>query len=358
MNKRPIEYDSIILNYKCNLKDIEINQNYFEKGHACIQLNSEGKYVATQKRFNLNRKLKSKIYGLEKLEVNKDDYYGDSINFGINAKINKANYLDNIHKNNIDNSFKDLFSNQLNGIININYENIIKNGVVGIADVNNTISIPNSETILYLNSILYNTDLKRNIKANTNFKDDKTLYFKYNKNIELTIYEKFNHLISDKKHINYISEYPNILKEAVDKLRMELRFTGMMTIKEHILKDFSKNTTLENILNIYDDNILFNILNDNRIIDIKDIKDLNTIKNIPIDDKELLLGYALYTQYKDYETVKKEIKLKYNDYSKRSKEKKKYIQYMKYYFDYINIKENNINYSMLFNEVLEKLKVA
>lgn len=355
MYKRPIEYDSIILNYNCNLKDIEINQNYFEKGNACIQLNSDGKYKATQKRFNLNQKVKSKIYGLEKLEINKSDYYGDSINIAFNAKINKARYLDNIHKNNIDTSFNNLFNNELKDIINIDYENIIKNGMVGIADVNNNIDIPNTETILYLDSILYNTDLKRNIKSNTNFKDNKTLYLKYTKNIELTIYEKFNHLISDKEHSQYVIDYPNILKEAVDKLRMELRFTSMMSIREHILKDFLKAPTLENVLNADNNNIIYNILNDNRIANIKDI---TTIKDIPIDDKDLLLGFAIYTQYKDYETVKKEIKKTYDDYSKRSKEKKKCIQYMKYYIDYMNIKENNINYSILFNEVLEKLKVA
>ena len=382
-----IKADTIAINKQFeninSINDLIIDTSAFteniNKSYIHNQINNQYKII---KKYILNSDIKAKIYGLEKLDISqvyfenkyglKFDFRAPRLSIMFNAKLLKNDYLIGLNKSNISPALDNLIK-PLENIIKLSKRAILNNFNIGYIDFTENIKINNQYNILdYIKAIEYGTEIKRGIKQiKTIYESEGTLYFDLTYKNKYKFYDKNKELIdtikSPKNSVNkqFYSKYTALIDKSVNILRCELRINN----KNHKLQkllNISENEkiTLEKILNAnIKNNIPYSFLVKYSSNDTFNKNDYHyNFNNKKYYD--FLIGYAINQKYFDNSKNSFEIKkLKKDifDFYKNNSKPTKYNNFkkaLKYHSLYLNTQKNKINYSSIYNDLLNKLKKA
>lgn len=358
--------DSIILS--TNFDNIKINKSDFKKIIAYDDDNNKSIIHI------LKDKIKNHIFGLEKLSIkHKETKQGiiKKIELGFNAKILGTEYLQGLSKKNIRQSLKEL-TKKLKHSIKLKYKDILNKYRVGYCDFTKNIKVFDYSISEYLKAINYHVITNRQLKdIKTTFLNEGTLTFMLSNSERFIIYDKNKELqsmIDDKKQGAFIGAYPNLLKSSLNVLRLETRIIGNKRIAKILniqLKNDDDFITLNQVLNS-NINIAYDRLDKYSNKKIKsDVIDTNFYSINKLKDfNKYFIGKSLFETYnKDYNKLKKDLISIYKNHNSKNKTYifkifYRYLDNINYYLCFNELKENKINYTVLFNEIIEKLKVA
>lgn len=358
--------DSIILS--TNFDNIKINKDNFKKIIAYDDDNNKSII------YSLKDKIKNNIFGLEKLLVkNKATKQGKikKIELGFNAKLLGTEYLQGLSKKNIKQALKGL-TKKLKHSIKLNVKNILNKYRVGYCDFTKNINVSDYSITEYLKAINYHVITNRQLKdIKTTFLNEGTLTFMLSNSERFIIYDKnkeLHSMIDDKKQGSFIGAYPQLLKKSLNILRLETRIIGNKRLSKILniqLKNDDDYITLKQVLNS-EVNLSYERLKaysnkkiKNDVIDIN-FSNINKLK----DFNKYLIGKSLFETYnKDYNKLKKDLINIYKNHNSKNKTYifkvfYRYLDNINYYLCFNELRENKINYTVLFNEIIDKLKVA
>lgn len=376
LTKNLTTLDTIAL--KCDislLKDFSYIREAFKSNNGTDDFDK--KYY----RLILKDTIKDFIYGLERLEIVKKETSEGIDNFirlVINAKLLNNQYLEGLNKNNIKTALEYL-TTKLKDFIKIKADDILNIFSVGYCDFTKNIKVINYNVIEYIRSINYHIITNRSLKkVRTAYMEAGTLNLMLSNKEKYIIYDKNNELqsmINDSKHKYFINDNKELLKLSENVLRLETRIIGKKRLSKILniqLKNNDDYITLKQVLN-NNINIAYNRLKSYIAKRKKDIISIDySSMNNSKDYIRYNTGSGFYFNYKNddntvnYDKIKNDVidKVLREKLSKRyAKQKIKAIYYnildtITYYFCFNELKESKINYTFLFNEVMEKLEVA
>lgn len=368
--------DTIAL--KCEvslLKDFEYVKSAFKVNSGTDDF--DNKYY----RLILKDTIKDMIFGLERLElVKKESSEGikQFIRLVINAKLLNTRYLEGLNIFNI-NTALEYLTESLKQFIKLRIDDILNVFSVGYSDFTKNIKVYEYDIIEYLRSINYHIVTSRSLKSvKTAFMEAGTLNLMLSNKEKYIIYDKNNELqsmINDSKHKYFINSNKELLQLSENVLRLETRIITKKRLAKILniqLKNENDYITLKQVLNS-NVNVAYDRLKSYIPKKKKDIIDVNydSINNIK-DFIKYNSGAGFYINNRNGDNTVNYDKIKNSVINMVSSEKlsKKYLNQkirksyydildmISYYFCFNELKENKINYTVLFNEVIDKLKVA